>query len=385
MRSRKFHVAFAASNAGQERRALELMEEVAEEGDPIACFMVALWYRDGEGAPPSPERSAFWSDRLLALAEAGNLEAQWEVTRLCRWGNDFLPLDDDLANAWLERAAVGGVGEAEQELGRCHEQGLYGYAADPAKAREWYERAFQRENPETLYLYATGWLGDGMSAADAVKLLKRAVALGFSHAEEVLDPHPPTRPPKPSTKFGAALQAYDADDLSHALRLMEECATEGDATACVNTALWYRNGKGTPVDPERAAFWVARLRADAEHGSAAAQRQLELCHRYGNVLPDDVAQANHWLERAAAAGCPDAQYDLGWSKEEGWYGYEKDKAAADDLYRLAAAQGHPRALYRLAIGKFSEAGPTDESIALLKSAAEHGDEEASLLLEAYVA
>jgi TPR repeat protein len=373
----------AASNAGQERRALELMEAVAEEGDPIACFMVALWYLDGEGAPASAERSAFWSDRILALAEAGNLEAQWEVARLYRWGNDFLPLDDDRANAWLERAAAGGVGEAEQELGRCHEQGLYGYAVDPAKAKEWYERAFRRENPETLYLYATGWLGDGMPPADSVKLLRRAAALGFMDAEEVLDPRPPTRPRNPSAKFRKALQVYDAGDLDHALRLMEECAEEGDAIACVNTALWYRRGKGTAADPERAAFWIGRLRTRAEDGNGAAARQLELCYRYEYLLPDNPAEANHWLERATAAGCPDAQYDLAKYREDGRYGYEKDMAVADGLYRLAADQGHPDALYELAIRTFSETGPTDESTALMKKAAEQGCEQASLLLEAY--
>jgi uncharacterized protein len=143
----------AASDANQPERALQLMEKCAEEGDPAACCMTVLWYREGEGAPVNEQRSALWIARLVELAEQGNLKAQCEVEQSYRFGN-LLPHNIERANAWMERAASSGCGKEQHQLGSCYEYGQYGYPVDPAKAALWYQRAFEQEHPETLYLFA---------------------------------------------------------------------------------------------------------------------------------------------------------------------------------------------------------------------------------------
>jgi TPR repeat protein len=150
----------AASNANQAGRALQLMEKCAEEGDPAACYMTALWYREGEGAPVNEQRSAHWIARLVELAEQGNLKAQWEVEQSYRFGN-LLPYDIERANAWMERAASGGCGKEQHQLGWSYEHGQNGYPVDLAKATMWYQRAFEQEHPETLYLFAIRQFVDG--------------------------------------------------------------------------------------------------------------------------------------------------------------------------------------------------------------------------------
>lgn len=187
-RSAKFLEAMDAYDEGRAGEALRLMEECAQQGDPIACFTTALWYRNGEGTPKSVERSAEWLARLEALAEQGNTEAQWELGQHYRFAN-LVSLNIERANYWLERAAEGGYGEAQHHLAWYFEYGQYDYPVDPGEAAKWYQRAFEQENPETLYMYAVRLFRDGRPTEEATHLLKKAADRGFKQAEHLLNSH----------------------------------------------------------------------------------------------------------------------------------------------------------------------------------------------------
>ena len=101
-----------------------------------------------------------------------------------------------------------------------------------------------------------------------------------------------------SEQFLAAMDAYNDDRTELALRLMEECARQGDPVACYMAALWYRNGEGTRVDMKRSAQWLARLEQLAERDDAEAQWELGQHYRFGDLLPLNIKRANYWLERA---------------------------------------------------------------------------------------
>jgi TPR repeat protein len=185
-RSAKFFEAMDAYDEDRPEEALRLMEECAQQGDPIACFTAALWYRNGEGAPESVQQSAEWLARLEELAEQGNTEAQWELGQHYRFAN-LVPLDIERANHWLEHAAEGGYGEAQHHLAWYFEYGQYGYPVDPNEAAKWYQRAFEKENPETLYMYAVRLFRDGRPTEEAIQLLRRAADRGFKQAEHALN------------------------------------------------------------------------------------------------------------------------------------------------------------------------------------------------------
>ncbi|WP_269633884.1 tetratricopeptide repeat protein [Pelomonas sp. BJYL3] len=183
--SAQFLEAMAAYDADNESLALRLMERCAEAGDPVACYMTALWYKNGEGAPPDSMLCTYWLQRLEQLAEDGNLVAQYELSGMHRWG-DLLPLNVELANRWLERAAEGGYGEAQHHLAWYYEFGEYDYPADKVAAESWYQRAFEQGHPETLYLVAIRQFKDGKPTEPALELLRKAADKGFKQAEHVL-------------------------------------------------------------------------------------------------------------------------------------------------------------------------------------------------------
>jgi uncharacterized protein len=174
-----------AYDNGQLEIAMRLMEECAEKGDPVACFTMALWNRDGDGVPINLERSKHWLILFEELAEKGNLEAQWELGQQYRFGNLFEP-DTERANYWLELAAKGGYGEAQHHLAWYFESGQYGYPLEPQTSAAWYQRAFEQEHPETLYLFAIRQFRNGKPTEAALDLLRKAADKGFKQAVHVL-------------------------------------------------------------------------------------------------------------------------------------------------------------------------------------------------------
>jgi TPR repeat protein len=118
-----------AYDSGYAEEALILMEACARNGDPVACYLAALWCSNGEGTRADEERAQHWMMHLEQIAHGGDLEAQWEIGQHYRFG-DLFPLDLGRANYWLERAAEGGYGEAQHHLAWFYETGQYGYPVD---------------------------------------------------------------------------------------------------------------------------------------------------------------------------------------------------------------------------------------------------------------
>lgn len=187
-RSLQFMAAMAAYDANREAEALRLMEVCAAEGDPVACYLAALWHRNGEGTIADDVKSSYWQQQLVRLAESGNSEAQWELGQYLRFG-DVFPADVQEANRWLEQAAQSGCGTAQHHLAWYLETGQYGYAQDRQAAEDWYRRAFEQGHPETLYTFALREFKGGQITETAIALLKRAADKGFKQAQHILRGH----------------------------------------------------------------------------------------------------------------------------------------------------------------------------------------------------
>jgi len=174
-----------AYNKGLTEVALARMEACARNGDPVACYLAAVWCSNGEGAKPDSERAQQWLIQLEQLAQGGDLEAQWEIGQHYRFG-DLLPLDIARANYWLERAAEAGYPEAQHHLAWFVETGQYGYPVDQKTSESWYQRAFEQRHPETLYRFAIRQLREAQTRDEAIALLREAAERGFSQAAELL-------------------------------------------------------------------------------------------------------------------------------------------------------------------------------------------------------
>lgn len=89
------------------------------------------------------------------------------------------------------------------------------------------------------------------------------------------------------------------------------------------------------------------LRAAAAGGDARAQFEVAAIYTEGRAVPEDLAQAAVWYERAAGQGFAPAQYRLGTLYEHG-NGVEKDLALARLWYQRAAEAGNRLAMHNLA-------------------------------------
>jgi|GEM_PF-3589931 len=183
-----------------------------------------------------------------------------------------------------------------------------------------------------------------------------------------------------SSKFLAAMDAYDADDAALSRHLMEECALSGEPDACFLMALWC--SEAMPPDQVNAHLWLSMFVELAENGNLDAAWNLGQSHRFGDLVQQDIALANYWLERAAKGGHAEAQHHLAWFYETGQYDYPLNQSLAEDWYRKAFEQGHPETLYEFAMRQYEDGKPNQTGLELLIAAANKGFKQAEHVLRA---
>jgi TPR repeat protein len=96
-----------------------------------------------------------------------------------------------------------------------------------------------------------------------------------------------------------------------------------DAQAAYDLATLYRNGYGVPRDASLAIRWLERA---AQAGLPLAQFQLANEYRFGTSLPHDDVLALQWLTRAANAELPEANLALAMAYRNGELGLARDES-----------------------------------------------------------
>jgi TPR repeat protein len=95
-----------------------------------------------------------------------------------------------------------------------------------------------------------------------------------------------------------------------------------DAQAAYDLATLYRNGYGVPRDAGLAIRWLEQA---AQAGLPLAQFQLANEYRFGATLPHNDALALQWLTRAANAELPEANLALAMAYRNGELGLLRDE------------------------------------------------------------
>ncbi len=90
------------------------------------------------------------------------------------------------------------------------------------------------------------------------------------------------------------------------------------------------------------------LVAAAAAGDPGASFEIATRYAEGRRVPQDLAMAATWFDRAARTGMAPAQFRLGSMYEKG-IGVKKDLQEARRLYVAAADQGHAKAMHNLAV------------------------------------
>lgn len=118
----------------------------------------------------------------------------------------------------------------------------------------------------------------------------------------------------------------------------------------------YENGNfhgwapGFSQDHLKAVYWLDRA-AHAKH--PRAQYSLGIHYAQGWGVPRDIPRAVEWFTRSARNGYAPACYHLGWMHHKG-EGVPRDHGRANQLLEQAAGQGMAAA--HLALGSFYERG-----------------------------
>ena len=108
-------------------------------------------------APPKLDSPKFAPGKVDPTQQAQAVQSinPGEIATLIKVAKDFLQRGDIAsARLSLKRAAIAGNAEAALELGKTFDQaflakwGVLGFTADPAQAREWYDRAVELGSPE---------------------------------------------------------------------------------------------------------------------------------------------------------------------------------------------------------------------------------------------
>jgi localization factor PodJL len=106
--------------------------------------------------------------------------------------------------------------------------------------------------------------------------------------------------------------------------------------------------RSTPADGLPPGIGNGGLRAAAANGDAAAEFEIATRFADGRGVPQDLAEAAAWFERAASKGLIPAQFRLGGLYEKG-LGVQKNLETARRLYVTAAEAGHAKAMHNLAV------------------------------------
>jgi uncharacterized protein len=155
----------------------------------------------------------------------------------------------------------------------------------------------------------------------------------------------PAPPPAAPGAMDALVQAYERGEISTARAGFETLSRAGVPAADYNLAVMHLRREIADAQPQEAVRLMERA---ASHGFVTAMLGLAKLHELGQAgLPRDLQAAHAWNLRAAEAGSPDAQVEVGTAHYLG-RGAPRDRAAAAHWYREAAKRGDVGAQYLLA-------------------------------------
>lgn len=142
-----------------------------------------------------------------------------------------------------------------------------------------------------------------------------------------------TAPALAAVKDG--VDAWQRGDYAKAVAIWRPLAEAGDGDAAFNLAQAYKLGRGVPTDLGQAKTW---------YGKAAQAGHIQGAANYGLLLfqDGDRRSAMPWIEKAATAGDPRAQYVFGTALFNGDLA-TRDWPKAYALMTRAAAAGLPQA------------------------------------------
>jgi len=291
----------AASWSGRElprrdpARALALMREAADLGDPSAANQTGLWLKEGFGALPDRVASFRYLD---SCATRGSLQCMVNAANALRMG-DGTPRDVHRAAELYRAAANHGNNWAGNRLAQMllDEPELQ---RDGSEARRWLLHGIEKDDPEAWTTLAGllrfGRAGVPLSQDGARSVYAKAARMGSASA---------------MAHFCGMLITGEGGgrDVTEGLACLERMAKADDPMATISLANLYMHGGPTLRDEARAYRLYEAL---AERGEPAGLAQMGQFHRFGmGGQAVDHVRARRLYEQAADKGSVEGLAYLG--------------------------------------------------------------------------
>lgn len=268
-------------------KGLQMINEAAAGGNEIGVMLAAELKKRGHLDKILPREKADGS--LLARAERGDVDAQFELSEEYRNGRIESSGGTNPGVMWRERAAEGGSAKAQFALGQGYLHGWFGYPKDHARAVSWITRAADEGLPEANALLGEKYFkGDGVPQDDAkaAKYLQRAVAKGMKSSEAMLGVLQVAGRGMPANPEAAVV-------------LLRGAEARGDAEARTVLAGAYLDQRYGPASLEEL---IRLLRHGIKSGDMRAHEELGIRLYTGQDMKADLKAALPLLAKAAEAG-----------------------------------------------------------------------------------
>ncbi len=184
-----------------------------------------------------------------------------------------------------ELAARRGIPEAQSELGRWYDEGLWLHPTNKREAATWYTKA--AESGYAKGQYNLGLLlkqqGDYQGAAHWYLL---AAKQDYAPAQNNL-----------AVLYFEGLGV--TKNQRTAVFWYEKAAQNGNEIAQYSLGLAYMNGRGVGVGYKKGVYWIQQ---SAKQDFATAQGHLALLYATGDGVKEDYAEALLWAKKAYANG-----------------------------------------------------------------------------------
>jgi TPR repeat protein len=329
--------------------AIRCYQQAADKGHPLAMATLGLFHGCGVGMKQDAEKARTLCSKALPpvkeAAQKGDVAAQVLLANMLFEG---LGVEKDMneATRWYRQAAEKGNAEAQTSLGDACYSNL-GAMRDYQEAVRWYRLA--ADQGDALGQCRLGWMykigaGVNRDLSEAMRWFHKSAERDCVSAQVEL-----------GTAYATGVGAEKSTN--EAVKWYRRAAEAGDTPAQNSLGLMYSNALGVPRDDREALKWF-RMAAEQDragrcavkwwyrqlyhNGQAAAQYNLGWSYENGRGAARDVKEAAKWYRQSAEKHYPLAQFSLGWLHQNGW-GVERDDREAVKWYRPAAAQGNANA------------------------------------------
>ncbi len=269
--------------AGDYARVRQEWSAMAQRGDPVATFNLAMLYVQGLGVPREPRRAM---DYLERAAAAGYAPAQYQLALSNAPGGAFD--DPGAAIFWMTRAARQGHAMAAWRLG-----GLLAEQPDAARSGEaldWLRRAEEAGITE---------------ATASIRSLESTLPGGELEGDDVTAQLSGGRGTMAQRRqFYEGQKAFVRQNYAGAVEAWAPLAEAGVARAQYGIAFMLESGWGVVQDYAEAAYWY---KLAAQKGHPKAQFNLGRMYLDGRGVRRDRGSGLYWIQSAADAGEPRAQ------------------------------------------------------------------------------